>query len=797
MTIKRTWLALALASCALDAEPELDEVEQALGPTVTLRTHFNSSTGDHYLTAVTSPAGYTQLRFEGRIFSPTAPQPPDTLPLYTWYGAARQDYLTSSDEYWWECPNPGVTIKNNYRCIRLEGYVHERPVAGTLLLQQWWSGSRADNRTTADPTITIDINATLDPDYEHVDNLGYVLPPTSDQPPALRTDFGWGNLEATGTRKLIVFRQKSLNVSSAHTNAAMDDLVFGPSFPNAKDYFNEVSQGRFGWERAALLGEYTYPNDLETWGNEHDYDMAFQDGLTTRMVFASLRAQSGDDVAALAQDHVAAVDVGWNDFFVTFQLHDVNGGDLMDNDLVAFKSCDGRWLRESNGSVTADATSSSAARFRIRGPTTVPIIHNTQVLLQSEASGRYLYEDTDHRIRANTMAMASSVFRIRKAIPDNERQARAMITAAALAGHDFRVYDTDGSGVIESDELTILVTIATRTNRGGSNRGFRTFYIPNTSPPLFMGPRGIASVGDRMSFMTLAHELMHTLGVGELYGNGQLSTMSETIYGDIDERETWWLDPWLRMRFGWVEPDIQAFNAVGASGAQRNPDSSSVRPLLVYDPREYDVESGTGEYFLVEFRTNQLAGYDTDAMDFGTGSNPDPARHGMVVWNVADRGAKTFATSGGSVSFGSDRPWTSLDGTIIPQYSDGTSSEFRLRVGETTTTSTQAHVEWTANGQLRPRIDGGTTVIRAGQIAFVDGMFAVDARESSGARFVDDDGNSTPASFAPISTTTPWTTSRVYVTVPSTLGPGNYRLYVWKNVTSRESNGHPIEIVFP
>jgi hypothetical protein len=244
MLLKRTLLiAMTLTSCT-DVEEDLGETTQALGPVVTLRALWNPTTGDNALTSNASfaPAGYTAYRTEGRIFSPSAPRPPDTLPLWTWYGAARGDYMTTTNPYW--DPATG-TVRNNYTFVRFEGYVHALPVAGTHPLQMWWSPSRGDNFTTSDPRLTSDISQISTPDYDYVRADGYILPATTPQAPMLKENFRWGDLGGTpggprGARDLLVMRQKSRDVASVFTPVQIDALVFGPGFPNLRDYIGDV-----------------------------------------------------------------------------------------------------------------------------------------------------------------------------------------------------------------------------------------------------------------------------------------------------------------------------------------------------------------------------------------------------------------------------------------------------------------------------------------------------------------------------------------------------------------------------
>jgi hypothetical protein len=279
-------------------------------------------------------------------------------------------------------------------------------------------------------------------------------------------------------------------------------------------------------------------------------------------------------------------------------------------------------------------------------------------------------------------------------------------------------------------------------------------------------------MGDRMSFMTLAHELLHHFISYEMYpGNNSLSTMAATIFGDVDNRLTFMLDPMSRVRLGWVEPDIQAYEATGFSGTQYTPDSTGVRPLLIYDPRKYDTATKRGEYFYVELRNRDRDGYDTNS-----------SGRGVAIWRVTTNRANTFAPTG----TGGSTLWTATEGTITPTYSDGSASAFRIEVGASTPTSFGIGVEWSNNGTLRPRLDGGSVVVRAGQIAQVEGMLPVSASGMT-ASIVGADNVPIPVTF--------WgtpTTSLAYVNVPGTLAEGDYRIYLTNG--TRQSNGHRIHI---
>lgn len=99
--------------------------------------------------AVRSP-DYTFSRFEGFVYDPNAPQPPDTLPLISWWSPERRENFLTSDPRWDESRPERQDV---YRRSRREGYIlKNRPSdrASTPLLS-WWNPDREDNYATAHP----------------------------------------------------------------------------------------------------------------------------------------------------------------------------------------------------------------------------------------------------------------------------------------------------------------------------------------------------------------------------------------------------------------------------------------------------------------------------------------------------------------------------------------------------------------------------------------------------------------------------------------------------------------------
>src|SRR5688572_21713870 len=125
---------------------------------------------------------------------------------------------------------------------------------------------------------------------------------------------------------------------------------------------------------------------------------------------------------------------------------------------------------------------------------------------------------------------------------------------AARTGYNFAQWDANGDGAIQQQELSIVV-IGNNGQRSAANRPIGAAGAGLTVPGqnVTLGGR-IASVDHRASFMSICHELSHSLGTADLYQNNcrssGLTLMSCTIFGADDDRRTFHLDPWHKMRLG-------------------------------------------------------------------------------------------------------------------------------------------------------------------------------------------------------------------------------------------------------
>jgi hypothetical protein len=121
---------------------------------------------------------YRFVRFEGFAFDPDQPQPEHTVPLHSWYNDFRGDNFLTSDPRWGGDIDPN---KDGYVRFRREGFIHDprRPQPpGSVPLFSWWNPSLSDNFATSDPRWSMPISD-IELNGEHIVNgpsqAGYTL----------------------------------------------------------------------------------------------------------------------------------------------------------------------------------------------------------------------------------------------------------------------------------------------------------------------------------------------------------------------------------------------------------------------------------------------------------------------------------------------------------------------------------------------------------------------------------------------------------------------------------------------
>lgn len=147
-------------------------------PNIPLYGWWSLQRGDNLVSTAWSDTGsiqspdYRFVRVEGYVYSPNEPQPSGTVPLYSWYSPSREDNLVSTA---WS-DTGGIQLPD-YRFVRVEGYVYSpngpQP-PGTVPLYSWYSPSREDNLVS---TAWGDTGSTQFPDYGFVRVEGYIRQP--------------------------------------------------------------------------------------------------------------------------------------------------------------------------------------------------------------------------------------------------------------------------------------------------------------------------------------------------------------------------------------------------------------------------------------------------------------------------------------------------------------------------------------------------------------------------------------------------------------------------------------------
>jgi M6 family metalloprotease-like protein len=206
-----------------------------------------------------------------------------------------------------------------------------------------------------------------------------------------------------------------------------------------------------------------------------------------------------------------------------------------------------------------------------------------------------------------------------------------------MASFDFARYDRDRNGQVTDDELMVVVISAMDRPSlwsGGINRSFPGGCAPTRTAGVRLCSDA-AIIAEGTGFGTLAHEFTHTLGTIDLYGarfrnNAGMTLMAGTEFSSEDVHRYYHLDPWHKIRLGWVKPRIHLVAPGGKTeqftlSVPLRTASSTNAPLVLFDPSR--VSGDYIEYFVLEFRNPRrepvATSYDANVADGG-----------VVVWQV-------------------------------------------------------------------------------------------------------------------------------------------------------------------
>ncbi|NOX84028.1 MAG: hypothetical protein GXP06_13800 [Alphaproteobacteria bacterium] len=683
---------------------------------------YSPSRGDNFTTADPAWAGqpgdtqspdYRFVGVLGYILAPTrGSAPPDTVPLYSWYNPQRGDNFLSSNPTWRPRNASDNSRDPNYRLGRLEGYIYNRPLAGTLPLQSHWSPSREDNFAAAHTTWVGEVGKTSNPDYRLYRNEGYIVSPYEVHDFNIRTiangvakKFGVGAAlvapravgrtgEISGTRPLLVLLAQSPAVQMDRSTDYYEELIFGtdtddgPNVGSITSYFREMSQGKFTWSRAGVVGPVTVAN--------------------------SIIAPAG-------------------------------------------------------------------------------VVESSRATLVSAA-----------------------------------------VRQAAASGFSFRRYDRNGDNTVDQYELSVIVFYA--YDLPGANAG-QAFTITVNLPGGLTLQANTPYLPESSGIQVIAHELMHALGTGvdnDIYGSGSggSSLMSASVSADHKPIH---LDPWHKMRLGWVSPRLEAISPfIPPSSANLSvPVRNTYQPILFHDfNRPYSSVWQDFEMFLMEYRSAAMgANYDTDVADTGvalwyarmgdplipgetngpfesppnppelvmedqSGCNPSDTTPTSRTWN-SGVGQALWIVSALEQCRGLTPYWREEHGRadinwyprnvnptsayqgvadLSPRPGDnvplGDPSGLRFKIGDDTGSRSSVEVEWSFSDQpFLPRIDkilGGSTR-RPGQVVSIVGNFGLEGNKI--ARL-----SSTAAQYD--LEIVRYGVDEVWVKIPDDVPDGSYRLHL-------------------
>ena len=156
------------------------------------------------------------------------------------------------------------------------------------------------------------------------------------------------------------------------------------------------------------------------------------------------------------------------------------------------------------------------------------------------------------------------------------RQLEGAANADGTGGFEFKNYDTDANGTVSGDELALL-GLSTFDRNGGKNLGFTNVTVfPGTARQVHVNVMWCYA-GDATPLDNWAHELCHgSCGMRDLYGSncrGLYQTLASCTAGGTTPTNLVHLDPWHKIRMGWVVPliyDLRDFPAGVAIALRRH-----------------------------------------------------------------------------------------------------------------------------------------------------------------------------------------------------------------------------------
>jgi M6 family metalloprotease-like protein len=271
--------------------------------------------------------------------------------------------------------------------------------------------------------------------------------------------------------------------------------------------------------------------------------------------------------------------------------------------------------------------------------------------------------------------------------------------------------DLDGDGTVAFDELCVLLVEnydrpapfqpANRHNNPIQVTDFNFLGIPSTKTVCVK----VAFVGPRTPFYQIAHETSHSLGLSDtsdLRGyndeNSMLTVMSGYSF-QSDDQISVHLDAFHKHVLGWVDPRVYTLGTPSEVTIPVTDASRVDAPILLWDPGR-----GTGNYFLLEYRTPtspQGLAYDADVgRALAAAEATGAPQSGLAIWRVpgiSNNGRTTEHLGATSLLPAGRMLWQ--PGQITPEltWPDGTTTGVRIRVGPIDGQRGSIQIAWWSN----------------------------------------------------------------------------------------------------
>jgi hypothetical protein len=326
----------------------------------------------------------------------------------------------------------------------------------------------------------------------------------------------------------------------------------------------------------------------------------------------------------------------------------------------------------------------------------------------------YFREVSEGRFTFARAGLAGPLSAAHKGKRGAEMARLALEAAAREGGVDFSRFDGNGDRRLASDELAVLL-IASAPPPGrptvidaaaaGAEIAIPGQNIAFAGRIAVVGERDNFAVFNRALFRLVAPEAVDLDGFPErcfaLNGGRTLMAALNTA----DPGLTMHLDPWHKMLVGWLEPRVFAIGKpysakLAAQHISGRSAAEEKRPILLYDAMK-----GPGEFFLLEYRTHSMLGFDQVMVNSGLVvwqvalANNRPFKvpadrkncrgETLPVPSLAVRGAPNWQLGGSTAYWGGDGP-------LSLRWMDGTDSGVRVSIERHEPVDWHIAVTWTS-----------------------------------------------------------------------------------------------------